>query len=106
MLVDLLMFVPLVLFAPYILVGVVLAKILVEADKIFRLPMLGAGVSLAGLSAIAWMHSTPDPEAKFQSIVEVFAQASPLGIPMPYLCIALAAGLITASIRWSRPTAT
>lgn len=52
MLVDLLMFVLLVLFAPYILVGVVLAKILVEADKIFRLPMLGAGVSLAGLSAI------------------------------------------------------
>lgn len=103
MLVDLLLFVLLVLFAPYVLVGVVLVKILVEADRLFRLPLLGAGVGNVGLCLIAWMHSTPNPEVKFQSIVEVFAQASPFGIPMSYLCIALAAALITASVRWDRP---
>lgn len=103
--IDLLWFIVAVFLAPYILVGVLLGMLLVEANRIFRLPVLGIGVSAAGLGLIAWTNSTPDPSAEFSSYVEVFGQSTPLGIPMAYLCIAVAVALIAASIRRDRSTA-
>lgn len=103
--IDLLWFIVAVIVAPYVIVGMGLGMFLVDANRIFRLPVLGAGVAAAGLGLIAWTNSTPDPKAEFLSLVEVFGQSSPLGIPMPYLCIAVAAALIAASIRRDRSAA-
>lgn len=105
MLVDLLFFIVFVIFAPYILVGVLLNHVLVFVAQMFRLPVLTVGVAFANLGVLAWMNSIPDPEAQFLSLAEMFGQSSPLGIPIYYLCFAVAAVLILGSYRWTRQVA-
>lgn len=99
MLIDLLLFIFFLVFCPYIVVGVLIGKILVEIAELFRLPVLFASVSLIGLGALALMHDTPDPTVPYSSVVEVFSQAHPLGLPMPYLCFGIAAILFGLAIK-------
>lgn len=101
---DLIAFIFLVVFLPYIVVGVVLGEILVELAKMFRLRVLFGACSVAGLGVLAWMNATPNPEAEYSTLVEAFSQSHPFGAPMPLLCMGAAALLFVASIRRTEAT--
>lgn len=100
MLFDFLVFVVFVVVAPFVLIGGLLGNFFVEFARMFKLPMLGFGVAFANLGAIGWMNRAPNPDARFLSMAEAFGQSAPLGLPMPYVCFAIAGALVLLSYRW------
>lgn len=96
---DLVLFITLVIFAPYIIVGVLLGTVLVKLAEQFRMPILFASLSAAGLGVLAWLKSTPNPDVPYSTVVEVFAQSHVFGVPAPGICLGVSAVLFAASIK-------
>lgn len=96
---DIILFITLVIFAPYFIVGVVLGTVLVKIAEKFRMSVLFASLSAAGLGVLAWLKSTPNPDVPYSTVVEVFAQSHVFGVAMPFVCFGIAALLFAASIK-------
>lgn len=97
LLIDLFLFLLVVVFFPYIVVGLVIGKVLVSLAEVFHLPALFAALSAGGLAILTWLNSVPNDSRPFASIVEVFSQAHLLGVATPVWCVVLAVTLFVAA---------
>lgn len=96
---DLVLFITLVIFAPYLIAGVLIGGMLAKIAEQFRMPVLFASLSAAGLGVLAWLKSTPNPDVPYSTLVEAFAQSHAFGVSVPTICLGVSALLFAASIK-------
>jgi len=96
---DIILFITLVIFAPYIIAGFLLGTVFVKLAELFRIPVLFTSLSVAGLGILAWLNSTPNPDVPYSTVAEVFGQSHLFGVPAPVICLGVSAMLFAASFK-------
>lgn len=82
-----------VCFAGHLLFGAAIGAALGVIATRFNLFGLLSGLVVLGVAGYLQVHSTPDPDVKWISMVDMLAQSRLLGIPVPTV-VALVGGVI------------
>jgi hypothetical protein len=87
-----------VFFAPFLIVYMVMVMAIDSLVSLFRNPFVVTSLGALGLAAVTWSHMTPDPEVPWNSLIDDVAQSHLVGIPLPYLAVALAVATLVIGL--------
>ncbi len=96
--IALLEFIVAVFLLPWLIVGVLIKAVWDAFSALVSNPLFVASILPIVVGFLTFSHMEPDPSIPWNTPFDIVAQATILGVPVPYLAFALGFGLLALSI--------